>query len=41
VNKRQRKAIVKNRKQGRTHKELIQQFGISKSAVTKLLNPLK
>lgn len=37
----QQKAIVECRKQGRTHEELAQPFGISKSAVTKLLKRLK
>ncbi|XP_011144066.2 uncharacterized protein LOC105185907 [Harpegnathos saltator] len=41
VDERQRKAIVEGRKQGRTHRELAQQCGISKSAVTKLLKRLK
>lgn len=41
LNKQQQKAIIEGRKQGRTHKKLAQQFGISKSAVTKLLKRWK
>lgn len=37
----QQKAIVAGYKLGRTHKELSQQFGVSRSAVTKLLKRLK
>ena len=41
LNEQQQKAIMEGRKQGRTHKELAQQFGISKSTVTKLLKRWK
>ena len=41
LNEQQQKAIIEGGKQGRTHKELVQQFGISKSTVTKLLKRWK
>ena len=41
IDERQQNAIIEGRKQGRTHEELTQQFGISKSTVIKLLKRWK
>lgn len=41
IDERQQKAIIEGRKQGRTHKELAQQFSISISTVTKFLKRWK
>jgi transposase len=41
INEREQKAIIEGRKQGRTHEQLAQQFGISKSAVIKFLKHWK
>jgi len=41
INEQQQKAIIEGRKQGRTHEQLAQQFGVSKSTITKFLKRWK
>jgi len=41
IDESQQKAIIEGRKQGWMHKKLVQQFGISKSALTRLLKRWK